>query len=151
MDIESGEIIALTNYPEYDSAILSSGSDPKIISGYFTDSRKVFLNRAISGLYSPGSIVKPFFALGALNEKIIDPAKEIFSSGELVLPNPYNPKNPTIFKDWRANGWTDMRMAIAVSSDVYFYQIGGGFGSQKGLGILNIEKYSRMFGRNQKQ
>jgi len=150
MDIESGEIIALTNYPEYDSAILSSGSDPKIISGYFTDSRKVFLNRAISGLYSPGSIVKPFFALGALNEKIIDPAKEIFSSGELVLPNPYNPKNPTIFKDWRANGWTDMRMAIAVSSDVYFYQIGGGFGSQKGLGILNIEKYSRMFGIGEK-
>jgi penicillin-binding protein 2 len=44
-----------------------------------------------------------------------------------------------------------MRHAIAVSSNIYFYQIGGGFGtSQKGLGIANIEKYSKIFGIGQK-
>ena len=51
-----------------------------------------------------------------------------------------------MFNDWKAHGWVDMRQAIAVSSDVYFYEIGGGFGSQKGIGIANIEKYARMFG-----
>ena len=39
-----------------------------------------------------------------------------------------------------------MRRAIAVSSDVYFYEVGGGYGSQKGLGIANIDKYLQMFG-----
>jgi penicillin-binding protein 2 len=43
-----------------------------------------------------------------------------------------------------------MRKAIAVSSNVYFYQIGGGFGDQKGLGIANIEKYSELFGIGEK-
>ena len=44
------------------------------------------------------------------------------------------------------NGWTNMMEAIAVSSDVYFYEVGGGFENQKGLGIANIEKYSKLFG-----
>ncbi|MGK7630901.1 hypothetical protein, partial [Salmonella enterica] len=63
------------------------------------------------------------------------------------LPNPFKPGEYSIFKDWKAHGFTDMREAIAVSSDVYFYQVGGGFlNQQKGLGITNIEKYARLFG-----
>ena len=46
------------------------------------------------------------------------------STGQLVVPNPYNPDKPTIFKDWKVHGAVDMRRAIAVSSDIYFYQIG---------------------------
>jgi penicillin-binding protein 2 len=111
-----------------------------------TDKRKVFLDRDISGLYTPGSIVKPFFALGALTEGVIDPYKEILSTGSISIPNPYFPDQETIFKDWRVNGWTNMMEAIAVSSDVYFYEIGGGFENQKGLGIANIKKYSQFFG-----
>lgn len=60
--------------------------------------------------------------------------------------NPYNPDKPSIFKDWKAHGAVDMKRAIAVSSDVYFYEIGGGFGSQKGLGIDRIKKYLEIFG-----
>lgn len=150
LDINTGEILVSTSYPEYDPLILSEGKDSEKIRGYLNDKRKVFLDRAISGLYAPGSIVKPFFALGALSEGIIDPYKEILSTGSISIPNPYKKGDATIFKDWKAHGWTDMSEAIAVSSDVYFYAIGGGFESQKGLGISNINKYARLFGIGEK-
>lgn len=149
MNVENGEIIASTSFPEYDSEILSEGKDREVISGYFNDKKKVFLDRTISGLYTPGSIVKPFFALGALMEGIIDPEKEILSTGSISIPNPYFPDQDSVFKDWKAHGWVDMRRAIAVSSDVYFYEIGGGFEGQKGLGIIKLEEYAKLFGIGQ--
>ena len=150
MDIKTGEVLAITSYPEYDSNVLSLGSDSKTINGYFSDKNKVFLNRAISGLYSPGSSIKPFLAYGALIENIISPLKTIFSNGSISIPNPYFPDKKSVFKDHGTFGNVDMRKALAISSDVYFYEIGGGFESQKGLGIINIDKYSRMFGIGEK-
>ncbi len=146
MDAQNGEIITTTSFPEYNSEILSLGKDVSAINNYLTDKRKVFLDRNISGLYTPGSIVKPFFALAALVEKVIDPYKKILSTGSISIPNPYFPDQKTVFKDWQANGWTNMMEALAVSSDIYFYEIGGGFENQKGLGITNLEKYARLFG-----
>ncbi|HEU0085833.1 MAG TPA: penicillin-binding transpeptidase domain-containing protein [Candidatus Paceibacterota bacterium] len=146
MDAWNGEIISAVSFPEYDSAILSRGEDKEEINRYLNDDRKVFLDRTKSGLYTPGSIVKPFFAMAALSEGVIDPYKKILSTGSISIPNPYFPDKPTIFKDWKAHGWVDMRQAIAVSSDIYFYAIGGGFEGQKGVGILNLEKYSKIFG-----
>ncbi|MCX6752183.1 MAG: penicillin-binding transpeptidase domain-containing protein [Candidatus Nomurabacteria bacterium] len=146
MNAQNGEILASTSFPEYDSGVLSLGKDSKKISTYVTDKRKFFLDRTISGLYTPGSIVKPFFALGALTEGVIDQNKKILSTGSISIPNPYFPDQKTVFKDWRVNGWTNMAEALAVSSDVYFYEIGGGFEDQKGLGITNIEKYANLFG-----
>lgn len=146
MDTRNGELLTSTSFPEYNSEILSLGKDKSKINEYLTDKRKVFLDRDISGLYTPGSIVKPFFALGALTEGVIDPYKKILSTGSISIPNPYFPDQKTVFKDWRVNGWTNMMEAIAVSSDVYFYEIGGGFENQKGLGIDNIEKYAKIFG-----
>ena len=84
--------------------------------------------------------------MGALAEKIISPGKKILSTGSISIPNPYFPDQPTIFRDWKAHGWVDMRMAIAVSSDVYFYEVGGGYGDQKGLGPTKIKKYLELFG-----
>jgi penicillin-binding protein 2 len=110
------------------------------------DKNNPFLNRAIDGLYTPGSIVKPFMAIAALSENIIDPSTKILSTGSISVPNPYDPEHPSVFKDWRAQGWVDMRHAIAVSSDVYFYEVGGGFENQKGLGINLIDKYMSEFG-----
>ena len=150
IDVGNGEIITSTSFPEYNSEILSFGKDASKINSYLTDERKIFLDRDISGLYTPGSIVKPFFALGALVEGVIDPYKEILSTGSISIPNPYFPGEKTIFKDWRVNGWTNMMEAIAVSSDVYFYEIGGGFENQKGLGIVNIGKYATLFGLGNK-
>ncbi len=150
MDINNGEVLTSVSFPEYDSEILSLGKDSKKIQGYLSDKRKVFLDRTISGLYTPGSIVKPFFAIGALTEGVIDPYKKILSTGSISIPNPYFPNQKTVFKDWRAQGWVDMRQALAVSSDVYFYEIGGGYQDQKGLGIVNIEKYAELFGIGEK-
>jgi len=146
MDVANGELLALVNYPEYDSEIMSSKLDQEAIKGYLADKRKPFLNRAVSGLYTPGSIVKPFVAIAALNEKIIDPLKKILSIGYIEIPNPYFPEKKSVFKDWKAHGWIDMRQALAQSSDVYFYEVGGGFDEQRGLGIGNINKYSKLFG-----
>jgi len=146
MDVLKGEIIAATSFPEYDSEILSLGENANEINNYLIDKRKPFLDRTVSGLYTPGSIVKPFFGLGALAEGVIDRYKEILSTGSISIPNPYFPDQKTVFKDWRVNGWTNMAEAIAVSSDVYFYEIGGGYKDQQGLGIANIGKYAELFG-----
>ena len=149
LDVKTGEVLAIVSYPEYDSNIMTNRTDKKEIQAFLSSTSNPFLNRAVSGLYTPGSIFKPIMALAALNEKVIDPYKKILSTGALVIPNPYNPKEKTIFRDWKAHGWVDMRWALAVSSDEYFYQIGGGYKDQKGIGIANIEKYSKLFGLSQ--
>lgn len=146
MDVYTGELIALVSYPEYDPSVLSEATSTAIINDYQQDERGPFLNRAVGGLYAPGSIIKPFLALGALKEGIITPEKQILSTGSLTIPNPYNPDNDSVFKDWRAHGLVDMRHAIAVSSDVYFYEVGGGYKSQPGLGISRIDQYMNLFG-----
>lgn len=146
VDVTNGEIMSLVSFPEYDSRILSAGELIEEIESYRTDSRKPFLNRATSGLYTPGSIIKPYIALAALNEKIISPQKQIFSSGSISIPNPYREGADSVFLDWKAHGWVDMEKALAVSSNVYFYTIGGGYDDVRGLGIENIKKYLGLFG-----
>ena len=146
IDIETGELLTLASYPSFDPNILSDGTEEETIAGYSTDERSPYLDRAVAGLYTPGSVVKPFIALAALEEEVIDEHTQILSTGSISIPNPYNPDLETIFRDWRAHGWTDMREAIAVSSDVYFYEIGGGFEEQPGLGIRVIEGWLRDFG-----
>jgi penicillin-binding protein 2 len=146
MDVHTGEIIALTSYPQYDQNIMTQATDRAAITAFLTNEDTPFIDRAVSGLYVPGSIMKPFIAIGVLEEKIISPEKKIQSVGAITIPNRFNPSQPTIFRDWKVHGWVDMREAIAVSSDEYFYTVGGGYGDQKGIGILNIEKYVRMFG-----
>lgn len=146
MDVHNGEILAITSYPEYDQNIMTDASDSKAVSSFLTRKDTPFLDRAISGLYIPGSIMKPYIAMGVLEEGIIDPRKQILSTGSISIPNPYDPTKKTIFKDWEAHGWIDMREALSQSSDEYFYTVGGGYAGQKGIGILNIEKYVRMFG-----
>ncbi len=146
MDIHTGEIIALSSFPSYDPEVLADGDDVALIQSYNNDSRFPFLNKVIGGVYTPGSIVKPFVAYGALKENIIDPMKVIVSNGSLVVPNPYDPEHPAVFNDWRAHGAMTMRDAIAYSSNVYFFTIGGGVDAQKGLGITKINQYMRLFG-----
>ncbi len=104
MDVETGELIALTSFPSYDPEIMADGHEVEIINSYNQDDRLPFLNKVVGGAYTPGSIVKPFVAYAALSEKIIDPNKVIVSTGEIVIPNPYNPSNPSRFTDWRAHG-----------------------------------------------
>lgn len=164
IDVSNGDIPVLSSFPEYDPQALADGADAASIKRFVADARKPFLNRATNGLYTPGSIVKLFLAFGALEEGIISAEKTIYSSGSLSVKNPFAPDKPTVFRDWKAHGDVDMRHALAVSSNVYFYEIGGGLpaatpvrlpsgGSapagaqgQRGLGIGGIEKYMRLFG-----
>ncbi len=146
MDIHTGELIALTSFPSYDPEIMADGDAVDEINRYNNDDRLPFLNKVVGGAYTPGSIVKPFVAYAALAEGIVSPGQEFVSTGELIVPNPYNPSNPSRFTDWRAHGVVDMRRAIAFSSNVYFYIIGGGFGEQRGLGITKMADYYRRFG-----
>lgn len=145
MDVETGELIALTSFPEYDNQAFTDGNSTRVLAES-TNLAVPLLNRAISGLYAPGSIVKPIFAAAALNEGIISPQKIIVSTGAISIPNPYDPENPSLFHDWAVHGAIDMRTALAVSSDEYFYTIGGGYGGQRGLGIDRIDKYAKLFG-----
>lgn len=148
VDVNDGSILSAVTYPDFDSNVMTEATDHELIQKYLTDKRSFFLNRYTSGLYTPGSIVKPIFALAALNEQIVTPRERILSTGQLSVPNPYQPGKFTIFRDWKAHGYTDVREAIAVSSDVYFYTIGGGVPGKKGLGITLLAKYSELFGFN---
>ncbi len=141
MNPQNGEVLALFNIPSY---------DPNSISESLNAKYEPMFNRAVSGLYSPGSTIKPLVATGALVEGILDPLHQIYSPGYLDVPNPYDPSNPSRFMDWRPQGWVDMYSAIARSSNVYFYEVGGGFGDQRGLGISGLRKWWQKFGLDQK-
>lgn len=146
MDVRNGEVLALVSYPEYSSQVMSDKTDSKEVRAELNSPSHLFLNRAVGGLFTPGSIVKPYLAMAALNEHIIDPNKIIYDKGFISIQNPYDPTKFSLFKDWKALGALDLRHAIAMSSDVYFYTIGGGYEDQKGMGIANIDKYLRIFG-----
>lgn len=152
MDIKTGELIVATSYPEYSPQALSDGTDKALVNSYLNDPKKPFLNRLVSGLYSPGSTVKPYIALAALYEGIITPNTTIMSTGQIEVPNPYDPEKPTIFRDWKegGHGATNVTKALAESVNTFFYAIGGGYKGQAGLGISKIESYVKLFGIDEK-
>jgi penicillin-binding protein 2 len=148
MDVYTGDVLALASYPEYNNNLITNAKtaeEKAVVSQDLKDKRHKFLNRAVGGLFTPGSTVKPFMALAALMEGVITPEKQIYSSGALVIKNKYGGPD-SVFKDWKAHGYVDMREAIAVSSDEYFYQVGGGYMDQQGLGIDRINTYANLFG-----
>lgn len=149
IDPKTGEILALVSFPSFDNnnpaKYLMTGGNP-------------LFNRAISGTYSPGSTVKPLVSLAALREKLVTPEFTVYSKGYLELPNPYDPEKPSKFLDWKAQGLVDMYSALARSSNVYYYVVGGGctavtcngVGRSKGLGINKLNQYWKIFGLGNK-
>lgn len=146
LDPRDGRVLALVSFPGFDPELIADGKDAEEIRSVLSDSRRPLFDRAISGVYSPGSTVKPILATGALEEGIIDPEHQIYDEGFISVPNPFNPDKPSIFKDWSKLGWVDMRRAIAMSANVYFYTIGGGYKDIPGLGIERIRKFYYAFG-----
>ncbi len=142
----TGEVLAMVSIPSYDNNLFQKNTSQEVFADLFQNEDGVFINRIISSGYPTGSIIKPLLAAAALEEGIITPEKRIHSPGYISIPNPWNPSEPTIFRDFRAHGWRDMREAIAVSSNVYFYAIGGGYEDQKGLGAERMRKYLSLFG-----
>ncbi|MBU4348317.1 hypothetical protein KJ671_02330, partial [Patescibacteria group bacterium] len=147
---QNGEVLSLFSFPSFDNNIFSESGNNAEKNKILNSSSQPLFNRAISGLYTPASTIKPMVALAALEEKIITPEKQIFSSGFIEIPNPYNPANPSRFLDWKPNGWVDLHSAIAKSCNIYFYSIGGGFEDIKGLGIEKLKEYWEKFGLGKK-
>jgi penicillin-binding protein 2 len=145
VDVRDGSILSAVTYPDFDANVMTTATDTATIQGYLSDKGSVFLHRYTSGLYAPGSIVKPVFALAALKEGVVTAEEKILSTGKLVVPNPYNKDEFTVFRDWKAHGYTNVREAIAVSSDVYFYTVGGGVPGKAGLGISKLRDYAKAF------
>ncbi|MCP6719880.1 MAG: penicillin-binding transpeptidase domain-containing protein [Patescibacteria group bacterium] len=134
---QNGEVLALFSIP---------GFDANNVAGFLESNNQPFFNRAVSGLYAPGSTIKPLVATAALVEGVVNPGTEIFSAGFIEIPNPYSPDSPpSLFLDWRPHGWVDLHSALARSSNVYFYEVGGGFKNQQGLGITKLKDWWQKF------
>lgn len=141
---QNGELLAMLNMPSFDNNVFSENLTHEEYQKKINDPDFSLFNRSISGAYPVGSTIKPIIAAAALEEKIIGADQKINCEGGLLL------KDNTFKNDWKTHGPTDMRKAIAESCDVYFYMIGGGYGSQKGLGIEKIKKYFELFGLGSK-
>lgn len=150
MNPQNGEILSLISLPSFDNNIFSKSGNNEEKNKILSSPYQPLFNKAVSGIYTPGSTIKPMIGLAALKEGIITPEKKIFSSGFIEIPNPYNPDKPSRFLDWKANGWVDLYSAIAKSCNIYFYAVGGGYGDIKGLGIEKLKEYWQKFGFGKK-
>ncbi|MCR4275227.1 MAG: penicillin-binding transpeptidase domain-containing protein [Candidatus Wolfebacteria bacterium] len=139
---QTGEVLALVSIPTFDNNHLSSG--------IFSDLDQPLFNRIVSGVYNPGSTIKPLVAVAALNERVVTPATTVFSKGYIEIPNPYFPDKPSRFLDWRPNGLVNVYSALAKSSNIYFYAAGGGYQDIGGLGVKRLKDYWQKFMLDQK-
>lgn len=143
IDPRNGAVRALLSLPSFDNNLFADGISSEEYRSLAEDPSEPLFNRALSGEYPPGSTIKPVMAVAALTEKVVGEDTQIESRGGISVGNFF-------FGDWKAHGFTDIRRAIAVSSDVYFYSIGGGYGSVPGLGMERMKKYENLFGYGEK-
>ena len=143
MDPRTGGVLALVSLPSYDNNLFSGGIDQKHYEELLADDARPLFDRAVSGEYPPGSTIKPVIAAAALAEGVVNEHTEVESRGGISI-------GKFFFGDWKAHGFTDIRRAIAVSSDVYFYSVGGGYGSVPGLGMRRMKAYEEFFGYGKK-
>ncbi len=141
----NGEVMALVSLPGYDNNLFAPGISQADYAKFLEDPDLPLFNRAISGEFPSGSTIKPIFAVGALEEGIIDERTSFLSTGGLRI-------GEWFFPDWKAggHGQTDVRSALAFSVNTFFYYIGGGYGDFKGMGLSGLVKYSRLFGLGEK-
>lgn len=150
LDPSSGEILALVSLPSFDNNLFSQGKDSEKIKMILENPDQPLFNRAVAGLYASGSAIKPLIATAALQEKVISPEKQILDKGYIEIKNQYDPKITYVYHGVEAPGLYNMRRAIALSANIYFYTIGGGYLDQKGLGLSRIKKYLELFGWGKK-
>ena len=139
---QNGAVLAMVSFPTFDNNLFIKGLSDNQFKNIFESKAKPLFNRVISGLYNPGSTIKPFMGMTALQEGIITPQDTIRDCVSLVVPNPFDKNSPYVFKNWRQDyGLFNLRRAIAQSCNIFFFTIGGGFGDIPGLGADRIVKY----------
>ncbi len=158
MNPKTGEILAMVSWPTFDNSRFARNIDYQYYLEVFNDPQTPLVNHAISSLYPPGSVWKVITALGVLQEQVILPETLIFNPPRLTLPNRYAPNDPAAsqtFFDWKSDGFGLLNIvsALANSSDVYFYQVGGGNPEVSasvlkpdGLGPTNLFRYATATG-----
>ena len=138
MDVKTGDILALVSYPSFDPHIFEDGVSESQWKELLNDPYRPLTNKAVSGIYAPGSSFKMIVALAAL-EAGIDPHATHFCSGGINVGNHiFHCHKPC------GHGPMDMKSAICESCDVYFYEL-----AQK-VGIDRISKMAQKFGLGEK-
>ncbi|MBI5284129.1 MAG: penicillin-binding protein 2 [Chloroflexi bacterium] len=150
MDVHSGEVLALVSLPMYDNNVLSGKIDEARLEQYLQDPKKPLVNHALAEQYPPGSIFKQITGAAALQEGVAVPSTTIVSRGYIQIPNEYDASIVYTFKDWRELGSLNFYGGVAMSSDVYFYYLSGGYHAYgeafDGLGIDRLVRYASAFG-----
>ena len=139
MDIYTGEIIAMNSSPTFDPNLFLYGIDGKKWNEIQKDPLKPLLNKTISGLYSPGSTIKPLVALSALDNDVINPEMTVKCNGKIEM---YGQK----YHCWKKKGHGHMKLknAIKQSCDIYFYEVA------RLLGVDRLNITAEKFGLGKK-
>jgi len=137
IDPRNGDVLALVSTPSFDPNRFAEGMSRQDFVALNTDPDKPLFNRALAGVYPPGSTVKPFIGLTALVHESIDPNKELYCPGEYRLPGQTHR-----YREGRGgvHGPTNLHVAIVRSCDVYFYQLA------LAIGIDNLANGLKAFG-----
>ena len=141
IDPEDGGVLALVSSPGYDPNPFVNGIDIRSYKKLLASKDTPLLNRALQGKYPPGSTVKPFFAIGALEYGLRNFSEETWCQGW------YSLKGSTHrYRDWKkeGHGHTNLVNAIAQSCDVYFYALA------HDMGINRIHELLDRFGFGKK-
>lgn len=155
---QTGEVLAMVSLPTYDNAMFSRFIPAAYYQEMADHPYKPLFNNAISGEYPPGSVFKVAVAAGALQEVVVTADQVIFDPGEIIITNRYFPNDPgktrrVVCYNRAGHGDVNFIRGIAVSCDVYFYALGGGYeagGVQDGgLGIDRLHNYATMLGFDQ--
>ena len=133
----TGDVLALVSTPAFDPNRFASGLSHSGYREFETDPDKPLFNRALAGRYPPGSTVKPFLGLAAMNLNAINPDDPTFCGGHYSLPGQTHQ-----YRDWRreGHGLVDLHRAVVESCDVYFYRLA------VNIGIDAIDSSLRIFG-----
>jgi penicillin-binding protein 2 len=151
LDVHTGEVLAMVSLPSYDDNLFSGNMTDEQLQALLNDPGRPLLNHAISEMYPPGSIFKQVTGVAALQEGVATPDTTITSYGYITVPNQYDPSIRYVFRDWSALGTLNFYSGVAMSSDVYFYYLAGGYyenGKEvfHGLGADRLARYARLFG-----
>jgi penicillin-binding protein 2 len=150
MNVHTGELLAMVSLPGFDDNIFTNISEEQF-KALLDDPSKPLVDHCISEIYPPGSVFKQVTASGALQEGVANAGTTITSYGSITVKNEYDPNIVYVFKDWSALGTLNFYGGVAMSSDVYFYYLGGGYYQDgvelfRGLGATKLAEYARRFG-----
>jgi penicillin-binding protein 2 len=152
LDPQTGEVLAAVNYPSYDANLFAKGISQASYDALINDDSKPLLNRVTSGNYPIGSVIKPFISMAGLEENIINQSTTIVDRGKLEVPNIYDPSIVYTFKGWKPEGLGAVNVVRALqwSSDIFYYQVGGGYQGFQGLGEKRLLDWYDRFGFGKK-